>query len=65
MIGRNDPCPCGSGKKFKKCCHAKECEHQQADYLAAEEAVNQDSLLGILNLRDYTEECLRRGVCLP
>ena len=18
-IGRNDPCPCGSGKKFKKC----------------------------------------------
>ncbi|MGQ7114936.1 SEC-C metal-binding domain-containing protein, partial [Escherichia sp. TWPC-MK] len=19
MIGRNDPCPCGSGKKFKKC----------------------------------------------
>jgi SWIM/SEC-C metal-binding protein len=20
MIGRNDPCPCGSGKKFKKCC---------------------------------------------
>ena len=21
-IGRNDPCPCGSGKKFKKCCHS-------------------------------------------
>ncbi|EPD52261.1 hypothetical protein HMPREF1210_01614 [Paenisporosarcina sp. HGH0030] len=20
MVGRNDPCPCGSGKKFKKCC---------------------------------------------
>jgi len=20
-IGRNDPCHCGSGKKFKKCCH--------------------------------------------
>lgn len=20
LIGRNDPCPCGSGKKFKKCC---------------------------------------------
>ena len=19
-IGRNDPCPCDSGKKFKKCC---------------------------------------------
>ncbi|MBM4251610.1 MAG: hypothetical protein FJ146_06540 [Deltaproteobacteria bacterium] len=20
-VGRNDPCPCGSGKKSKKCCH--------------------------------------------
>ena len=20
MAGRNDPCPCGSGKKYKKCC---------------------------------------------
>jgi tetratricopeptide (TPR) repeat protein len=23
-IGRNEPCPCGSGKKYKKCCGAKE-----------------------------------------
>ena len=22
-VGRNDPCPCGSGKKFKKCCGSK------------------------------------------
>lgn len=22
-IGRNDPCPCGSGKKYKKCCQLK------------------------------------------
>ncbi len=21
--GRNDPCPCGSGKKYKKCCGAE------------------------------------------
>ncbi|WP_217698235.1 SEC-C metal-binding domain-containing protein [Novosphingobium mathurense] len=21
-IGRNDPCPCGSGKKYKRCCAA-------------------------------------------
>jgi preprotein translocase subunit SecA len=21
--GRNDPCPCGSGKKYKKCCGAQ------------------------------------------
>jgi SEC-C motif-containing protein len=23
-IGRNDPCPCGSGKKYKKCCASAE-----------------------------------------
>jgi len=22
-VGRNDPCPCGSGKKFKACCMRK------------------------------------------
>lgn len=26
-IGRNDPCPCGSGKKFKKCCGASTVLH--------------------------------------
>ncbi len=25
-VGRNDPCPCGSGKKYKKCCGANEVE---------------------------------------
>ena len=23
-VGRNEPCPCGSGKKFKQCCQAKD-----------------------------------------
>ena len=23
QIGRNDPCPCGSGKKYKSCCMQK------------------------------------------
>jgi uncharacterized protein YecA (UPF0149 family) len=23
-VGRNDPCPCDSGKKFKKCCRVAE-----------------------------------------
>jgi preprotein translocase subunit SecA len=22
-VGRNDPCPCGSGKKYKKCCYPR------------------------------------------
>ncbi len=25
-IGRNDPCPCGSGKKYKKCCEQKDAQ---------------------------------------
>ncbi|RAV02677.1 YecA family protein [Paenibacillus sp. YN15] len=28
MIGRNDPCPCGSGKKYKQCCLMKQSEDQ-------------------------------------
>ena len=31
--GRNDPCPCGSGKKYKRCCLGKE---EQRDRLRAE-----------------------------
>lgn len=23
-VGRNEPCPCGSGRKFKACCKIKE-----------------------------------------
>jgi methionyl aminopeptidase len=30
-IGRNDPCPCGSGKKYKKCCMGKENSVKNAD----------------------------------
>jgi len=30
-IGRNDPCPCGSGKKYKKCCMGKENSAKNAD----------------------------------
>jgi hypothetical protein len=29
-ISRNDPCPCGSGKKYKKCCLGKDIERQQS-----------------------------------
>ena len=28
-IGRNDSCPCGSGKKYKKCCLAKDREEKK------------------------------------
>lgn len=29
-VGRNDPCPCGSGKKYKKCCGAHLEDDQEA-----------------------------------
>lgn len=28
---RNDPCPCGSGKKYKKCCMQKEAGQSSAE----------------------------------
>jgi SEC-C motif-containing protein len=31
MPGRNDPCPCGSGKKYKRCCLGKAGETAEAD----------------------------------
>lgn len=30
-IGRNSPCPCGSGKKYKKCCLGRDEEKQQLE----------------------------------
>jgi len=38
-IGRNDPCPCGSGKKYKKCCLTTDIEQSAQNSPAAE--VNQ------------------------
>jgi tetratricopeptide (TPR) repeat protein len=29
--GRNEPCPCGSGNKYKKCCLAKDAAAEQAE----------------------------------
>ncbi|MET0342366.1 MAG: SEC-C metal-binding domain-containing protein [Polyangiales bacterium] len=36
-IGRNDPCHCGSGQKYKKCCSAKDDAARSAE-LAAQAA---------------------------
>ena len=37
-VGRNDPCPCGSGKKYKKCCFAKDEAQRSAELAARAEA---------------------------
>ena len=33
-IGRNDPCPCGSGNKYKKCCLEKDTADIKTDFKA-------------------------------
>ena len=35
-IGRNDPCPCGSGKKYKKCCLDKDEKKRREDAIPIE-----------------------------
>lgn len=53
-IGRNQPCPCGSGLKYKRCCEAKadEAARQRAGASAAVEQLR-------------TEERQPRGLSLP
>ncbi len=33
-VGRNDPCPCGSGKKYKKCCLPKDLAREREEHAA-------------------------------
>ncbi len=48
---RNDPCPCGSGQKYKRCCLAKDQEAESAALKAAAEAlgVSRPTLSNLLN----------------
>lgn len=41
--GRNDPCPCGSGKKYKKCCLAKDEAAQRAPAVSSPAAPQADA----------------------
>ena len=50
-VGRNDPCPCGSGKKYKACCIAKQEETQTADYLWQKMRMTEGELID--RLLDY------------
>lgn len=47
-VGRNEPCPCGSGLKFKKCCYGKPSPSRQA--------LLDDLELGLRLIREYEEE---------
>ena len=54
--GRNDPCHCGSGKKYKKCCLKKEHEAQAAEDLAWEKWFESDLALGRKRLKELREK---------
>ena len=52
-IGRNEPCPCGSGKKYKQCCLNKDRQNDAKDFEAVDlgsdmKAMEKD-LLGLTN----------------
>jgi tetratricopeptide (TPR) repeat protein len=50
-VGRNDLCPCGSGKKYKKCCQAKDQEAERQMRAAAQSHAAAHSHL------DYGDDC--------
>ncbi|MEE8441357.1 MAG: SEC-C metal-binding domain-containing protein [Spirochaetia bacterium] len=41
-VGRNNPCPCGSGKKYKHCCYAKDSVKHEAPE-PAKDTVSEDT----------------------
>lgn len=61
-VGRNDPCPCGSGKKYKRCCMARD-KAAQAERVAWERAAHdmRVALIGFAKESDFVVD-LARGL---
>ena len=47
-IGRNDPCPCGSGVKYKRCCLAKEKQTKAINQDVVKNKFDEDYVIGAL-----------------
>lgn len=47
-IGRNDPCPCGSGKKYKKCCYP-DSEKKKEIERALRKADKKEDIISLIN----------------
>ena len=62
MIGRNDKCMCGSGKKYKKCCLLKEQEQEEQERKEFEEWLKKDEELGQRLLAEQREEMRKKGI---
>jgi tetratricopeptide (TPR) repeat protein len=55
-IGRNDPCPCGSSKKYKKCCMASDEAAARAARSAPPAAARRPSLASYFQEYDERDE---------
>jgi tetratricopeptide (TPR) repeat protein len=56
-VGRNAPCPCGSGKKYKKCCLPKEeAERQEKTSATPKELELRDRLLSFSGEEKYKKD---------
>lgn len=64
-IGRNDPCPCGSGKKYKKCCLLNESKdiYTLVRETVSSEGYKEDVADVLCNLIRYIKEKQWRGAC--
>ncbi len=51
-IGRNDVCPCGSGRKYKKCCQAADDARRAEEERAREAAERARPKIDPRDLRD-------------
>jgi hypothetical protein len=69
--GRNDPCPCGSGRKFKQCCEGKIStgDQYQVEGVTVSEATAHPELLltprRIMELRSYELHALNPKLLMP
>ncbi len=61
--GRNDPCPCGSGKKYKKCCLERDQLQQQQQYQQRRQQQEEEKLIleqKTMSLREI-ETLIKKG----
>lgn len=48
-VGRNDPCPCGSGKKYKKCCLQQQSQSSSVRPAGSENVTSDPRIVGLFN----------------
>lgn len=63
-IGRNDPCPCGSGKKYKHCCLEKDRAAELATAVGQRVALQAHKANQVALRKDYQQELLESQAAL-